>query len=247
MKLLNLFYLYLIILSLPYVILSNQQYPSNSFDSSGTLKGYQNARKAARFGGPLFASSNDNGIFLFSSKKEVSSELVLRSTSKVHLITDKVILVYSGVELHSHVPQQLAANLAMEHKFWHSSPVPILKLCEKLGEKLYEEYFSKGHILGGHFTIAGWDEELGYQIYCCSPDGSFDAWKSVATGNDRGKIMGAFEESLEKGEETGLKGLWQRTRLIIQKYYLKEFIDSNDNPIVKGNKLVENDVEVRNC
>lgn len=156
---------------------------SRSFTSTGKLLMYDFAAKSVRKGGPLIGIRCTDGIILCAIRKSLSLQpLLLEHPQKIFQLDEHLCIGVTGLLFEGQlIANKLARQIANHHRNLYDEPIPLQVLAEELSTSCLD-VSHEGRPLAAAFLIAGWDAELGYQVYVVDPVGAHSAWSGVCIG-----------------------------------------------------------------
>lgn len=170
-----------------YTAISNGGYDASTaqFHPSGRILQTEYAKRTVQQrGGPVCAIKCSDGIFLSAARRVRNSKLILESTRKVFFVDRHVCIAVSGFVFEATQLIDLAKQECANFREIYNSPMPVENLCDYLSNVLHMlTRDGRYRPLGVSLVVAGWDEELGPQLFTTDPEGSFSGWNAVAIGS----------------------------------------------------------------
>jgi len=127
-----------------------------------------------------------DGVVLVGEKK-VTSKLLQTSTSteKMYKIDDHVACAVAGIMSDANILINTARVQAQRYTFAYQEPMPVEQLVQSLCDtKQGYTQFGGLRPFGVSFLFAGWDKNLGFQLYMSDPSGNYGGWKAAAIGGN---------------------------------------------------------------
>ncbi len=124
------------------------------------------------------------GVIL-GSKRQISSKLLEqeKESEKMYMIDSHLICSASGLTADANLLIDLARKIGQEHLFMFGEPIPVEQLVQRICEqKHFNTQFGSRRPYGIAFFFGGYDEYLGFQLYCSDPSGNYSQWKAHCIG-----------------------------------------------------------------
>lgn len=197
------------------------------FHPSGRILQTEYAKRAVQQrGGPVCAVKCSDGILLSAARKVRNSKLVVESAKKVHFVDPHVCIAVSGFVFEATQLIDLAKQECASYREVYNSPIPVENLCDYLSNVLHMlTRDGRYRPLGVSLVVAGWDDELGPQLFTTDPEGSFSGWNAVAIGSkadDISKSLADIVKDGRKGSSVGstVENIWPTfSSNILRKYF----------------------------
>jgi 20S proteasome alpha/beta subunit len=237
-------------------------YDSNTllFDPNGRILQTEYAKDAIKKGGPVFAVKNDDGIIIVTARIRPINELQIVPTKKVFFVDNNICIAASGLLFDANILIDAAKKISSDYKSIFFTSIPIEKLCNELSNLIHQQTRSdKTRPVGVSLLVAGWDENLGMQLYTTDPDGSYFGWNAVAIGYNAdesiNKLSKLFDNENNKNKyvNNNISNNWLKIKKFARKYYSNNhensdfqiptnIIDENNkkNDETEKNKIDEN-------
>jgi len=165
------------------------------FSPEGRLYQVDYASKIIEKGSPAVAVIYKNGIIVATDKRIYSPLILPESVEKVFKVDQHVWATCSGLIGDGRRLIDFARQIAQENKTYYDDPIEIETLVKKIASIIqYFTQYGGGRPFGVSLIIAGIDT-LGKHIYETEPSGATTAYKAVAIGQNRQKIMAYLEKN----------------------------------------------------
>lgn len=121
-----------------------------------------------------------------AEKKEVSKLFVpTKESGKLYKMDEHILTSVSGVVADANFLIDYGRVFCQRHLYSHKEPVYVEELVKHLcNYKHYYTQFGSSRPFGVSFMYAGYDDVLGFQLYCSDPSGNYAAWKAHSTGRN---------------------------------------------------------------
>jgi len=165
------------------------------FSPEGHLYQVDYASKIIEKGSPAVAITYKDGIIVVADKKIFSSLVIPESVEKVFKIDQHAWIACSGLIGDGRRLVDFARQIAQENKTYYDDPIEIETLVKKVASIVqYYTQYGGARPFGVSIITAGIDS-LGKHIYETEPSGATTAYKAVAIGQNRAKLMAHLEKS----------------------------------------------------
>ncbi len=165
------------------------------FSPEGHLYQVDYASKIIEKGSPVVAISYKDGIIIVADKKIFSSLIIPESVEKVFKIDQHVWVACSGLIGDGRRLVDFARQIAQENKTYYDDPIEIETLVKKVASIVqYYTQYGGARPFGVSIITAGIDT-LGKHIYETEPSGATTAYKAVAIGQNKQKLMAHLEKN----------------------------------------------------
>lgn len=229
---------FICVLALLYECSSRYDSSTAQFDPTGRILQLEYAKnKIFSEGGPVSAIRCNDGIIMAAAKLVPKNKLLVSSIKKYYLVDKHVSILASGQLLHSVMVVKAAKDICAKYKDVHSIPIPLENLCSSLCDSLHVQTLEASIGYGASFLVAGWDNELGPQVYTIEPDGSFTGWNAAAIGMKSDKVMGSLSNIGLTSKSNSIESVWPKFKsLILDAHFSPSVadIDSDDAEEVQG-------------
>jgi 20S proteasome subunit alpha 3 len=124
------------------------------------------------------------GVVLAAEKKEASKLFIpMKESGKLYKIDDHILASVSGVVADANFLIDYGRLQCQRHLYSHHEPMYVEELVKFLcNYKHSYTQFGSSRPFGVSFMYAGFDDVLGFQLYCSDPSGNYGSWKAHATG-----------------------------------------------------------------
>ncbi|MEI8363831.1 MAG: archaeal proteasome endopeptidase complex subunit alpha [archaeon] len=165
------------------------------FSPEGHLYQVDYASKIIEKGSPAVAITYKDGIIIVADKKIFSSLIIPESVEKVFKIDQHVWIACSGLIGDGRRLVDFARQIAQENKTYYDDPIEIETLVKKVASIVqYYTQYGGARPFGVSIITAGIDT-LGKHIYETEPSGATTAYKAVAIGQNRPKLLAHLEKN----------------------------------------------------
>jgi len=219
------------------------------FSPEGRLYQVDYASKIIEKGSPAVGIIYKEGIIIFADKKIFSPLIIPETVEKTYKIDQHIWVACSGLIGDGRRLVDFARTIAQQNRNYYDDPIEIEPLVEKLaGIVQYYTQFGGARPFGVSLMIAGIDP-LGKHIFEIEPSGATTAYKALAIGQNRPKLMGYleknykenmnFEDALKLGIKTLSLNLEAKQKLNPNYIEVLNITEGQKNPIVPKEKLVK--------
>jgi 20S proteasome subunit alpha 3 len=141
------------------------------------------AVEAINHAGAAIGIRTNTGIVLATEKRVLSKLLESTVTEKLHRIDSHVMAASAGVNADAEILVNSARLLSQRHKFNFGQSIPVEVLVQSIADQK-QGYTQFGGLrpYGVSFIFAGWDNQLGFQLYQSDPSGNYVGWQAAAIG-----------------------------------------------------------------
>lgn len=168
------------------------------FSPEGHLYQVDYASKIIEKGSPAVAITYNDGIVVVADKKIFSSLIIPDSIEKVFKIDKHVWIACSGLIGDGRRLVDFARQIAQENKVYYDDPIEIETLVKKVANVVqYYTQYGGARPFGVSTLTVGFDS-LGNHIYETEPSGATTAYKAVAIGQNRTKLMNFLEKNYKE-------------------------------------------------
>ena len=210
---------------------------STIFSPEGHLYQVDYASKIIEKGSPAVAITYKDGIVIVADKKIFSSLIIPESVEKVFKIDQHVWIACSGLIGDGRRLVDFARQIAQENKSYYDDPIEIETLVKRVASIVqYYTQYGGARPFGVSIITAGIDS-LGKHIYETEPSGATTAYRAVAIGQNRQKLM----EHLEKNYKPNMSfddALKLAIKTITLNLEAKQKLDGNNIEVLN---ITEND------
>jgi proteasome alpha subunit len=164
------------------------------FSPEGHLYQVDYASKIIEKGSPAVAIVYKEGIILVADKKIFSTLVIPESVEKVFKVDKHVWIACSGLIGDGRRLVDYARQIAQENKIYYDDPIEIDTLVKKIGNVVqYFTQYGGARPFGVSLIISGIDS-LGKHIYEIEPSGATTAYKALAIGQNKPKLIANLEK-----------------------------------------------------
>lgn len=168
------------------------------FSPEGHLYQVDYASKIIEKGSPAIAIIYKDGIILVADKKIFSSLIIPESVEKVFKVDKHVWIACSGLIGDGRRLVDYARQIAQENKIYYDDPIEIDTLVKKIGNVVqYFTQYGGARPFGVSLIVTGIDS-LGKHIYEVEPSGATTAYKAIAIGQNKPKLMLNLEKNYKE-------------------------------------------------
>jgi len=126
-----------------------------------------------------------DGVVLAAEKKVTSKLLETKGASeKMYRLDDHLAAAVGGLTADANIVVNYARLTAQRYLAQYGQPTPIEHLVQIVCD-LKQGYTQFGGLrpFGVSFLYAGWDLQLGFQLYKSDPSGNYGGWHATAIGS----------------------------------------------------------------
>jgi 20S proteasome subunit alpha 2 len=191
-------------------------YSLTTFGEGGELTQVRHALTAVGNGETTVGIKAKNGVVIAAEKKLPTTLIDESSVHKVSALCDYMGATYSGIGPDFHaVLGKMRKDVQGYHAVYRDRATPY-QICKHVTE-LIQEYTHAGGVrpFGIGIMVAGFDEDMGPQIYQIEASGTFYCWKATAMGRGgsdaRTFLERTYTDDMDIGdaEHTAIKALKQ--------------------------------------
>ncbi|OUS41915.1 nucleophile aminohydrolase, partial [Ostreococcus tauri] len=156
---------------------------TTTFSPEGRLYQVEYAVEAVNHAGAAIGIKTDSGVVIATEKRVLSKLLENTVTEKVHRIDTHIVAASAGVNADAEILVNTARLLSQQHKYKYGQSVPVELLVQLIADQK-QGYTQFGGLrpYGVSFIFAGWDQNLGFQLYQSDPSGNYVGWQAIAIG-----------------------------------------------------------------
>jgi proteasome alpha subunit len=164
------------------------------FSPEGHLYQVDYASKIIEKGSPAVAVIYKDGIVVVADKKIFSSLIIPESVEKIFKIDQHVWIACSGLIGDGRRLVDYARQIAQENRTYYDDPIEIETLVKRIAGIV--QYFTQygGARPFGVSTLTVGIDSLGKHIFETEPSGATTAYKAVAIGQNRQKLLDFLEK-----------------------------------------------------
>jgi len=155
------------------------------FSREGRLFQVEYAMEAISHAGTCVGIRAKDGIVLAAEKKVTSKLLETKGSSeKMYRLDDHVAAAVGGLTADANIVVNYARLTTQRYLAQYGQPSPIEHLVQTVCD-LKQGYTQFGGLrpFGVSFLYAGWDQQLGFQLYKSDPSGNYGGWLATAIGS----------------------------------------------------------------
>ncbi len=168
------------------------------FSPEGHLYQVDYASKIIEKGSPAVAIIYKQGIIIVADKKIHSSLVLPESVEKVFKIDNHVWTTCAGLIGDGRRLVDFARQMSQENRTYYDQPIEVEALVRKIASIMqYFTQYGGGRPFGVSLIIAGYDS-LGKHIFEAEPSGAITAYKALAIGQNKQKIIGYLEKNFKE-------------------------------------------------
>lgn len=165
------------------------------FSPEGHLYQVDYASKIIEKGSPAVAIIYKQGIVIVADKKIHSTLVIPESVEKVFKIDNHIWTACAGLIGDGRRLVDYSRQMAQENRTTFDQPIEIETLVKKIASIIqYFTQYGGGRPFGVSLIISGYDT-LGKHIFEVEPSGAIIAYKAIAIGQNRQKLMDFLEKS----------------------------------------------------
>lgn len=159
---------------------------TTTFSPEGRLYQVEYALEAINNASSTIGILAKDGVVL-AADRAVTSKLLDpgNEKEKLYIIDDHIVGATAGWTADAHVLTNYARVTAQRHRFSFDEPQPIESLVVRLCDTK-QSYTQFGGLrpFGVALLIAGWDADLGFQLYHTDPAGNYLGWRATSIGQN---------------------------------------------------------------
>lgn len=121
---------------------------------------------------------------ILATEKRVLSKLLEKTLAeKLHQIDSHVVAASAGINADAEILIQAARAMALRYKHKYGQAIPVEVLVQHIADHK-QSYTQFGGLrpYGVSFIFAGWDQNLGFQLYQSDPSGNYAGWQATSIG-----------------------------------------------------------------
>lgn len=168
------------------------------FSPEGHLYQVDYASKIIEKGSPAVAIIYKQGILIIADKKIHSSLVIPSSVEKVFKIDNHIWTTCSGLIGDGRRLVDFARHMSQENRTYYDQAIEVETLVKKIASVIqYFTQYAGGRPFGVSLIIAGYDS-LGKHIFEAEPSGAITAYKALAIGQNKHKLMDFLEKNYKE-------------------------------------------------
>lgn len=136
-----------------------------------------------------------DGIVLAAERRTTGKLLdMARSQDKLYHISQDLIIAVAGITADANILIDYARSLYQRYILTYDTPMPVEKLVQAVCN-VKQSYTQNGGLrpFGVSLLYAGWDKDLGWQLYQSDPSGNYSGWKATCIGANSGVATSLFK------------------------------------------------------
>lgn len=159
---------------------------TTTFSPEGRLFQVEYAMDAINAAGSTIGVLAEDGVLLVGEKKTTSKLLDQgKQHEKIFKINDQMFCAVAGLTSDANVLIQKLRVTAAQHKFTYGENISVEQLTVSICDtKQGYTQFGGLRPFGVSFLIAGYDEQMGFQLYTTDPSGNYSGWKATCIGSN---------------------------------------------------------------
>lgn len=208
-----------------------------------TLHQVEYAVEAINHAGAAIGIKTEKGVILATEKRVLSKLLESTVTEKLHRIDAHIVAASAGVNADAEILINSARLISQRYKYKYGQPAPVELLVQQIADQK-QGYTQFGGLrpYGVSFIFAGWDHNLGFQLYQSDPSGNYVGWKAIAIGANSQTAQSILksdyspELSLHEAKKlalTALRKIMDVTTLSRDSVELLQITENNNSIAVK--------------
>lgn len=161
----------------------------------GRLFQIEYAMEAINHAGTSLGVVAMDGIVLAAERRTTGKLLdMARSQDKLYNISQDLIIAVAGITADANILIDYARSLYQRYILTYDTPMPVEKLVQAVCN-VKQSYTQNGGLrpFGVSLLYAGWDKELGWQLYQSDPSGNYSGWKATCIGANSGVATSLFK------------------------------------------------------
>ncbi|HNW05608.1 MAG TPA: archaeal proteasome endopeptidase complex subunit alpha [archaeon] len=168
------------------------------FSPEGHLYQVDYASKIIEKGSPAVAIIYKQGIIIIADKKIHSSLVIPSSVEKVFKIDNHIWTTCAGLIGDGRRLVDFARQMSQENRTYYDQAIEVETLVKKIASVIqYFTQYAGGRPFGVSLIIAGYDS-LGKHIFEAEPSGAITAYKALAIGQNKQKLMDYLEKNYKE-------------------------------------------------
>lgn len=200
---------------------------TTTFSPEGRLYQVEYAVEAINHAGAAIGIKTEKGVILATEKRVLS----------------KLLETSAGVNADAEILINSARLISQRYKYKYGQPAPVELLVQQIADQK-QGYTQFGGLrpYGVSFIFAGWDHNLGFQLYQSDPSGNYVGWKAIAIGANSQTAQSILksdyspELSLHEAKKlalTALRKIMDVTTLSRDSVELLQITENNNSIAVK--------------
>jgi 20S proteasome subunit alpha 3 len=110
----------------------------------------------------------------------------VKPTQKLFRVDSHIVIAATGLLFDANAIVDLAERICRNYRSIYGDRMPVENLCDELAVVFHKQTkTASSRPLGVSLLVAGWDEELGAQLYEVTPEGSVSAWNAFTAGKGK--------------------------------------------------------------
>lgn len=171
------------------------------FSPEGRLYQVEYAMEAISHAGTCLGILASDGVLLACERRNVNKLLddsVFKS-EKLYKVNDDIMCSVAGITADANVLINQLRIIAQQHRFQYGEQIPLELLVRSLCDtKQAYTQFGGMRPFGVSLVYAGWDKELGFQLYLSDPSGNYSGWKATCVGNNSSTAINVLKQEFDE-------------------------------------------------
>ena len=142
-----------------------------------------------------------DGVLLAGERRNINKLLddTVFKSEKLYKINSDVICSVAGITSDANVLVNQLRIIAQRHRFNYGEEMPVEQLVRALCDtKQAYTQFGGMRPFGVSLVYAGWDKELGFQLYLSDPSGNYSGWKATCVGNNSATAINILKQEFDE-------------------------------------------------
>ena len=135
------------------------------FHPDGRVLMVEYAKGAVSKGEPIVGCRCSDGVIIVCVRKAPMSKFLVRPVQKVFPMERHIVVAATGLLFDAQKLLNQAQRRCLLHKNDFDETIPVEMLCEYLSSTLHRHTTGSGRPFGVGLLVAGYDKELGPQLY----------------------------------------------------------------------------------
>ena len=121
-------------------------------------------------------------------------------SGKLYKLDDHILCAVSGITADANYLVDDARLRSKQHTYSMKTPIYVEEIVKYIADRKHTlTMFGSSRPFGVALMYAGYDNTLGFQLYCSDPSGNYAAWKANATGKNNAQAVSTLKEDYVEG------------------------------------------------
>ena len=156
------------------------------FTPEGRLLQVENAIKNIGNAGLCIGIVTKEGIILACEKESISKLYEKEKHSdKIYIIDRNIAVGVGGLAADANLLIYYSREFSQNYFYKYKALTPVENVVKYISDLMQiKTQFGSSRPYGAGFLFAGWDKNLGFQLYSTEPSGIYNTWKAHAIGKN---------------------------------------------------------------